>query len=354
MNDSPQSPSSPSPAFDLVVALKQVVQGLDLSRADARAAVQTFVSGDASPVLTGALLAALTTKGIAPSEIAGGVEALRGEMIPVDGGVSEDLVDTAGTGGGAVTTFNISTAAALVAAGAGVRMAKHGNRSFTSRSGSADVLEALGVRIDLTPEQMGDVLREVGIVFMFAPLLHPAMRHVGPVRRELGIGTLMNLLGPLTNPAGAHRQVVGVSQPELRPLVVAALAELGHAHALVVHGEAGMDEISPTGPTRVSELFEGTVRDYVVTPEDLGLESRPLDEIAGAEPDDNARIVQDVLEGRDQSGARTVVLLNAAAAIRVSGRASSLSDAVEQAAQSVDEGRAATALDRLREATNRV
>lgn len=347
------SESTQVPSFDLRTGLKQVVQGHDLSRAEARAAVQTFVSGDASAVLTAALLAAMTTKGIAPSEVAGGVDALRGEMIRVDGGPVDDLVDTAGTGGGGVTTFNISTAAALVAAGAGVRLAKHGNRSFTSRSGSADVLEALGVRIDLTPEQMGDVLREVGIVFMFAPLLHPAMRHVGPVRRELGIGTLMNLLGPLTNPAGARRQVVGVSLPELRPLVVAALAELGHAHALVVHGEAGMDEISPSGPTQVSELVDGTVHDRVITPEDFGLESRPLDEIAGGEPDDNARIVQQVLEGRDRGGARTVVLLNAAAAIRVSGRASSLADAVDQATRSIDEGRAATALDRLREATNR-
>lgn len=343
---------TPTPP-DLVPHIRAVTEGRDLSREEAGEVFDAFMAGTVSQVRMAALLAALRTKGPAPAEVAGGVEALRRAMIPVDGGRTEELVDTAGTGGGSVTTFNISTAAALVAAGAGVRLAKHGNRSFTSRSGSADVLEALGVRIDLTPERMGEVLAEAGIVFMFAPLLHPAMRHVGPVRRELGVSTVMNVLGPLTNPAGARRQVVGVADPDLLPLIVAALRELGHAHALVVHGEAGMDEISPRGATRVAELLDGTVREYSVTPEELGVDSRPLEELAGGEPEDNARIIQGVLTGTDRGGARTAVLLNAGAAIRVAGRADSLAEGVEKAAKSVDQGAAAEALERLRQATNR-
>jgi anthranilate phosphoribosyltransferase len=341
---------TPTPS-DLTPHLRTLTEGRDLTREEAREVFESFMAGTATQVRMAALLASLRTKGPAPAEVAGGVDALRDAMIAVDGGDADDLVDTAGTGGGSVTTFNISTASALVAAGAGVRMAKHGNRSFTSRSGSADVLEALGVKIDLTPEAMGEVLREVGIVFMFAPLLHPAMRHVGPVRRELGISTVMNILGPLTNPAGARRQVVGVSDPRLLPLIVAALQELGHAHALVVHGEAGMDEISPRGPTRVAELSEGRVREYTVTPEEVGVEPRPLEELAGGEPEENARIIEGVLSGTDRGGARSAVLLNAGAAIRVAGRAESLADGVQKAAQSVDEGAAAEALEKLREAT---
>ena len=200
------------------------------------------------------VLVGLRAKGIRPSEVAGGVRALRKAMLPVASSDADRLVDTAGTGGGSVTTFNISTAAALVAAGAGVPVAKHGNRSFTSRCGSADVLEVLGVGIELTPERMAEVLAEAGIVFMFAPLLHPAMRHVGPVRRKLGITTIMNILGPLTNPAGARRQVIGVADPSLLDLIPGALQELGHIRALVVHGDPGMDELSPVGTTRVVEL----------------------------------------------------------------------------------------------------
>jgi anthranilate phosphoribosyltransferase len=346
MTDS-ETPAAP----DLTPHLRLVTEGRDLTTEQARDVFDAFMAGTASPVRMAALLAALRTKGPAPSEVAGGVQALRGAMVAVDGGATGDLVDTAGTGGGSVTTFNISTAAALVAAGAGVRMAKHGNRSFTSRSGSADVLEALGVRIDLTPERMGEVLREVGIVFMFAPILHPAMRHVGPVRRELGVSTVMNVLGPLTNPAGARRQVVGVADPDLLPLIVAALRELGHAHAVVVHGEAGMDEISPSGPTRVAELIGGRVREYRVTPEELGMEPRPLAELAGGEPEDNARIIESVLSGADRGGARSAVVLNAGAAILVAGRATSLAQGVQKAVESIDEGAAAQALERLRQAT---
>ncbi|MEQ9570064.1 MAG: anthranilate phosphoribosyltransferase, partial [Longimicrobiales bacterium] len=275
--------------LDLRDHLRAVASGATLSEADAEAVFGAFMAGTASAVVMAGLLMGMQARGVVAADVAGGERAHRTAMVPVPAPHPHGRVDTAGTGGGAVTTFNISTAAALVAAGAGVRMAKHGNRSFTSRSGSADVLEALGVTIELTPERMGEVLADVGLVFMFAPLLHPAMRHVGPVRRGLGVPTVMNLLGPLTNPAGARRQVVGVSDPALLPLVVQGLEALDHLHALVVHGAPGMDELSPAGPTRIFELADGLVAESVGTPESLGLESGPLDDLAGGEPDDNAR-----------------------------------------------------------------
>jgi len=340
-------------APDLLPALRTVVGGGSLSVAEAEAMVQAFVSGSASEVQVGALLAAIQTRGPTASEVAGGVQALRGAMRPVTVSDPDTLVDTAGTGGGTVTTFNISTAAGFVAAGAGVRMAKHGNRSFSSRSGSADVLEALGVRIELEPDRMGEILEEVGIVFMFAPLLHPAMRHVGPVRRALKIPTLMNLLGPLTNPAGARRQVVGVSDPELVPLLVGALRELNHIRALVVHGEAGMDEISPLGPTRVAQLDGDTLTEYTVTPEEMGLSVLPEAGLAGGEPEENAEVIEAVLRGDRRDIARSVVLLNAAAAIHVAGKAADLREGVQVATESIDSGAAAAMLLALREASTR-
>ena len=341
------------PQVDLRQLIRRVSDGEDLEVGDARAAFRLFMQGEASPVLMGALLASLRTKGVSASEVAGGVMALAEAVVPVSSRDPGELVDTAGTGGGGLTTFNISTAAALVAAGAGVRMAKHGNRSFTSRSGSADVLEALGVTIELTPERMAEVLDEAGIVFMFAPLLHPAMRHVGPVRRELGIPTIMNLLGPLTNPAGARRQVVGVSDPTLVPLVVEALQELGHLRAMVVHGHPGIDEFSPLGPTRIAELRDGEVEHYSLTPEDLGLETVGPEGLGGGEPEDNARRIQEVLDGADRGSARAAVVLNAAAAIHVADRTDDLREAVGLAQESLDSGAAAAALDALRRASSR-
>ena len=367
----------------LSTLIARIVTGRDLTEAEAEAAFDAVMAGAATPVEMAALLVGLRMKGHAPAEVAGGVRALRSAMLPVvdapphaevdapaHAGVDAPthaevdapahaaegpapLVDTCGTGGGAVTTFNISTAAALVAAAAGARVAKHGNRSFTSKSGSADVLEALGVRIQLTPEAMGQVLAEAGIVFMFAPLLHPAMRHVGPVRRELGIPTIMNLLGPLTNPAGVRRQVVGVSDPELLPLVVGALQALGHAHALVVHGAPGIDELSPLGPTRIAELEGGDIRYYEVTPEELGLPQATAEEIAGGFPDQNARRILEVLEGKDRGGARTATLMNAAAALRVADLVPDLAAGVTRAAEALDSGAARDRLQRLRAATDR-
>jgi anthranilate phosphoribosyltransferase len=335
---------------DLNGLLEAVAEGRGLTAAEAEAAIDAFMDGSASEIQMAGLLMGLRTKGLEPAEVAGGVRALRKAMIPVPSADPDVLVDTAGTGGGTVTTFNISTAAAFVVAGAGIPVAKHGNRSFTSRCGSADVLEALGVRIDLTPERMGEVLADAGIVFMFAPLLHPAMRHVGPVRRGLGVTTLMNVLGPLTNPAGARRQVIGVADARLLELIPDALRELGHIRALVVHGHPGMDEVSPVGTTSVAELVDGQVRRYEIDVAELGLEAAAAESLAGGDPEQNARIVMAVLRG-EGGPTRTAVLANAAAALLVGGGAEDWKDAVARAEAILDEGAALAALERLREAS---
>ena len=338
----------------LAPLLAKAVNGDHLTAAEARAAFSHIVSGQASRIRTGALLAALQTKGLAPSEVAGGVEALQAAMIPVPASDRSTLVDTCGTGGGRVSTFNISTAAAIVAAAGGVRIAKHGNRSFTSKCGSADVLESLGVAIELSPEGAAEVLAETGIVFMFAPLHHPAVRHVAPVRQALGITTIMNLLGPLANPAGARRQVVGVADPAFLDLVVQGLAELGHERAMVVHGAPGMDEISPCGPTRVAELREGRVTGYEVTPEDFRVERVVPEALAGGEPEENAARVRGVVEGTERGPARSAVLVNAAAAFVVAERTDSLVDGVAAAANAIDSGAAGAVLDKLVRSSQRV
>jgi anthranilate phosphoribosyltransferase len=337
--------------FELPSVIRKAAGGEDLTAYEAEFAFDVVMEGEASPVQMSALLTALRVKGVSPVEVAGGVRALRKAMIPISPSSPHTLIDTCGTGGGVVTTFNISTAAALVARGAGARIAKHGNRSFTSRSGSADVLEALDVRIELTPDEMASVLDEAGVVFMFAPLLHPAMRHVGPVRRELGFPTIMNVLGPLTNPAGVRRQLVGVADPALVPLVVEALKELGHIRALVVHGEAGLDELSPLGATDMAELRDGTVSRRTVRPEDFGLVPCAVEELAGGEPEDNARIISSVLSGEERGGARTAIVMNAGAALYVAGLADSLEEGGAAAAGAIDDGRALDALESLRSAS---
>jgi anthranilate phosphoribosyltransferase len=260
------------------------------------------------------------------------------------------LVDTCGTGGGAVSTFNISTAAAIVAAGAGVRIAKHGNRSFTSRCGSADVLEALGVPIEVPVAVMEAALRDAGIVFMFAPLMHPAMRHVGPVRRELAIPTVMNIVGPLANPARAGRQVVGVADLERAPVLAGALAALGTRHALVVHGEPGLDEVSPLGPTHVIEVIDGSTKRWTIHPEEHGFRKIPREDLAGSEPSENARIIGEILNGGGPAGARAAIILNAGAAVYVSGRVKTFADGVGAATRSIDSGEAKSVLQRLKSA----
>ena len=328
--------------------------GASLSEAESRAAFGAVMSGEATPAQLAALLVGLRVKGETAEEVAGAADALRSAMIHLDADRPDELVDTCGTGGGAVGTFNISTAAALLAAGLGVRVAKHGNRSFTSQCGSADVLEALGVPIDVGVEVMARALREAGIVFMFAPLMHPAMRHVGPVRRELAIPTVMNIVGPLANPASAGRQVVGVADARRVPLIAGALLTLGAVHALVVHGEPGMDEISPLGTTRVVEIRDGATRDWTIDPARYGFPAGRAEELRGGAPSENASAVLAVMENRAPPTAAAAVVLNAAAALYVGpGGPSDFGDAVDAARAGLKDGAGMRALERLRAAYSR-
>ena len=322
-----------------------------LSAAEAEAAFVEVMEGRATPVQIAALLVAIRVRGAVAGEVAGGVRALRRAMVPVPADAA-GLVDTCGTGGGAITTFNISTAAALLAAGAGARVAKHGNRSFTSRCGSADVLEALGIRLELSPDEEARVLERTGIVFMFAPLHHPAMKHVGPIRRELGMPTIMNVLGPVTNPAGARRQVVGVSDPGLLELIAGALAELGHDRALVVHGEPGLDELSPLGTTQVLEVADGGWTRRTFDPaEELGWDPIPAAGLEGGDREENAAKVEGVLRGNLGGAARAAVVLNAGAAIYCADLAPSLVDGIRAAEAALDAGRGWAKLQELRDAS---
>lgn len=339
-------------AADALTALMRVALERSLTAEEAERAFGEVMEGRGTPVRIAALLAVIQGRGATAGEVAGGVRALRGAMVPVPASAPHELVDTCGTGGGAVTTFNISTAAALVAAAAGVRVAKHGNRSFSSQCGSADVLEELGVRLDLSPAKQGAVLKEVGIVFMFAPRHHPAMRHVAPVRRELGGPTIMNVLGPLTNPAGARRQVVGVADPGLLSLVAESLRMLGHRRALVVHGAPGLDEVSPLGPTEVLELCGDRVNRWVVEPEAYIGSLDPGDSgLSGGTRSENAERIRDVLGGELRGAGRAAVVLNAGAAIYVKEENGSFADAVKQAEAAIDSGAASATLKRLRAAT---
>lgn len=339
-----------APDFNPVTLLAKVVAGEDLSAEEAAAAFGHVVSGDASPIGTGALLAALQTKGLAPSEVAGGVRALRGAMIPVEAEDRGALVDTCGTGGGEVSTFNISTAAALVVAAGGVRVAKHGNRSFTSKCGSADVLEALGVDVSLEPAGVEAAIAEAGIGFLFAPALHGAMRHaIGP-RRDIGVRTIFNILGPLTNPAHARHQLVGVYDSKLTPVLATVLNNLGAERVFVVHGSDGLDEVTTTGATTVSELRGGRVHTYKVHPEDFGLvRARPTD-LQGGDAAYNAGLVKRILGG-EASPQRDIVLLNAAAAIAASTADQGIADCLPRARESLESGRALAKLEQLREFT---
>jgi len=342
---------SASPAPPLQHAIRRLAAGASLTADESRSAFDAVMSGEATVAQIASLLVGLRVKGETADEVAGAAAALRGAMVHLSADRPEELVDTCGTGGGAIGTFNISTAAALLAAGAGVRVAKHGNRSFTSQCGSADVLEALGVPIEVSVPVMERALREAGIVFMFAPLMHPAMRHVGPVRRELGIPTVMNIVGPLANPAGAGRQVVGVADARRVPLIAGALQTLGTAHALVVHGEPGMDEISPLGPTQVIEIRDGRTTEWTIDPARFGMGVGRAEELAGGPPADNAAAVRAVLAGHAPPTARAAVLLNAAAAVFVSTSGTkNFGDAVDLARAALDAGAGLAALERLRSA----
>ncbi len=324
--------------------------GSPLTADQAEAELDRFMDGSADEAEMAAVLTALKVRGETAAEIAGGVRALRKAMVPVQL-PGRRLVDTCGTGGGALSTFNISTASALVAAGGGVKIAKHGNRSYSSKCGSADVLEALGVEIDLGAAAIARVFRETGLAFMYAPRFHPAMRHVAPVRRSLGVSTLMNILGPLANPAGVRRQVVGVALGGRQWLVAEALRELGHERALVVHGEPGLDELSPLGPTTMVALDDGKLTDHEVSPADFGWTDLSAEQLAGGEPAQNAQLVEDVIQGRTGGTARAAVVLNAAAAFYVGGATDSLEDGVGLAEASIDSGNAHGVLEALREST---
>ncbi|HYM15700.1 MAG TPA: anthranilate phosphoribosyltransferase [Dehalococcoidia bacterium] len=337
--------------FTIADAIARLVERDDLSEDQAAACMEELMTGAATPAQFGAYVTALRMKGETVAEIAGMARVMRekSSRIVVDG----PLLDTCGTGGDASGSFNVSTCAAFVAAGAGARVAKHGNRAMTSRSGSADVLEALGAKIDLSPDQVQACIQLVGIGFMFAQGFHPAMKYVAPLRREIAIRTVFNLLGPLTNPAGATAQVVGVARPALVETMAAALARLGSHHALVVHGDDGFDEFSISAPSTVSELADGALRTYRVAPEDVGLERHDISFLRGGSPVQNATELKLVLDGAP-GPLRDFSLINAGAALVAWGAAADLRAAVQLAAQSIDSGAAAAKLAAFVEATNTV
>ena len=330
-------------------AISALVGGRCLTEAEAAAVMEEIMSGEATPAQFGAFVIALRLKGETVDEIAGMARVMREKAHRVH--IEGALLDTCGTGGDARGTFNVSTAAAFVAAGAGARVAKHGNRAMTSRCGSADVLEALGARIDLAPEQVKACLEETGVGFMFAPSFHPAMKFAAGPRREIGVRTVFNILGPLTNPAGACCQVLGVADPSLADTMAQVLARLGSRRALVVHGRDGLDEMSISGPTLVCELAGGEVRRYEVTPQEVGLAPSDAASVAGGTPEENAATLREVLAGRS-GPLRDIVLLNAAAGLVAFERASTLAEGVALAAEAVDSGAARQRLERFVEMTN--
>jgi anthranilate phosphoribosyltransferase len=328
----------------LTNSIDQLSGGADLPREQAAAVLTEIMAGNATEIQIAGFLVALRTKGETVGELAGLAQAMRAHATPVR--VKRgDLLDTAGTGGGR-RTFNVSTTAALVAAGAGCTVAKHGNRSATGLSGSADLLEALGARIDLGPDEVARCIDEVGFGFMFAPAHHQATRYVVPVRRELGVRTIFNFLGPLTNPAGATRQLIGVSDRAYLEIVAGALAELGTEHALVVSSEDGIDELSVSAPTTVVEVRGGRLERYSIAPGDMGLELTEPSAIPGGNPAQNAEVTRRIFAG-EQGGARDLAVLNAGAAIYAGGQADSLERGVRAAEEAIDSGAAAAALERF-------
>ncbi len=331
--------------------LEQLRRHEDLSVDQAALAMGAIMEGQVDPAVVAGWLMALALKGERPSEMVGFATAMRARAKPMPRPVAY-VFDTCGTGGDATGTFNVSTAAAIVIAGAGVPVAKHGNRAASSRCGSADVFDALGVDLEATADRVVAALERARLGFFFAPAWHPSMRHVVPVRKALGVRTAFNLLGPLTNPAGAARQLVGVSRPEHTELIARTLGALGTERAWVVHGAGGLDELSTLGYTKVSSLDDGMVRTFHVHPSDAGLPVAALEDLKGGDAGDNARAIEAILAG-EPGPRRDIVLLNAGAAIFIAGRARSLADGVAVAAASLDGGEARQALDRLREASGK-
>jgi len=326
--------------------ITKLLDGKQLARAEARAVMGEIMRGEATPAQIGGFLVALRAKGETPDEIAGCAEAMREHVLPVRPR-RDDLVDTAGTGGDGAHTINISTAAALVAAAAGAAVAKHGNRAVSSACGSADVLEALGFALEQEPDRIARSIDELGFGFLYAPSHHPAMRHAAPVRKELATRTVFNVLGPLTNPAGARAQVVGVYAPGLVRTIAEVLAQLGARRAFVVHGAGGIDELSPVGPNLVAEVVDGAVHERRLDPEaELGLPRCRIDELRGGAPGTNADAIRDVFAGAE-GGRRNAILLNAAGAIAAAGHAVDLREGLELAREAIDSGAAAERLEQL-------
>lgn len=328
-----------------VAYLHRVANRENLTAGEAAEAMALILAGQATTAQIAAFLVALRMKRETPAELLGFARAMRARMTRVDAG-PEPVIDTCGTGGDNAGTFNVSTVAALVAAGAGVRVAKHGNRSISSRCGSADVLEGLGVRIDLAPEAVGRAIREVGIGFLFAPALHAAMKYAQPARVELKMRTVFNLLGPLANPAGATAQLVGAPSVEAAELMAEALASLGLERGFVVHGSDGLDEITTTGPTTALEITRGAIAHHTLTPADFGVAVARAEDLKGGDRDENTRIARAILDG-ESGPCRDIVLVNAAAALVAAGRAHNFPEGVALAAESIDSGAARARLDQL-------
>jgi anthranilate phosphoribosyltransferase len=326
--------------------ISKLLDGSQLARAEARAVMDEIMRGEATPAQIGGFLIALRAKGETPDEITGCAEAMRDHVLAVRPR-RDDLVDTAGTGGDGAHTINISTAAALVAAAAGAAVAKHGNRAVSSACGSADVLEALGFTLELEPQRIAKSIDKLGFGFLFAPSHHPAMRHAAAVRKELATRTVFNVLGPLTNPAGARAQVIGVYSPELVRTIAEVLARLGTSRAYVVHGGGGIDELSPVGPNLVAEVVDGQVLERRLDPEaELGIPRCSVDELRGGSPAENAEAIREVFAGKN-GGRRDAILLNAAGAIAASGHAADLREGLEVARRTIDSGAAGERLELL-------
>ena len=332
-------------------AIKQLVAGKSLATEQAEQVMEEIMDGEATPAQFGAFVTALRLNGETVNELIGMARIMRARSIKVNAG--QPAIDTCGTGGDAAGTFNISTGAALVAAGAGLRVAKHGNRAMSSRCGSADVLEALGVKIDCNAAGIEYCIRETGIGFMFAPLFHPAMKYAAAPRREIGIRTVFNLIGPLTNPAGAQTQVIGVAEGAIVEKIALTLKGLGCRHALVVHSERGIDEIAIDGKTHICELRDGEIKSYDVSPADFGLPEAGVDSMKGGDAAENAEILRNIISGKTGGAQRDVVLMNAAAALLAGDEVNDLKRGFELAAEVIDNGQAAAKLEKLVEVSNR-
>lgn len=330
--------------MDIKGALNRIADGKDLTGTEMRQVMDIIMRGEATPSQTGAFLMGMRVKGETVGEIAAAVSIMRNKMVPVE--APEDAIDIVGTGGDGAGTLNISTGASIVVAAAGVPVAKHGNRALSSKSGSAEALQKLGISLELSPERISACIREAGIGFMFAPNHHPAMRHVGPTRAEMGVRTMFNLLGPQSNPAGVKRYLLGVFDNEWVEPVAAALLANQAQSAWVVHGDSGLDELSTTGPSFVSQIKNGNLTSFEVTPEDAGLQRASLDDIVGGDPEYNAAELRKLLDG-EKGAYRDIVLLNAAAAFIVADKVQTLPEGVAMAAEAIDSGKAKATLDKL-------